>query len=247
MAQEDVPPRPPEPMETDGPDQTEASSVIPARTVQVETGVVYTVEKTAGLRTFALAYPSTLIRIGLLPNLEARLIGEYVEEHHSPDSAADLKSTRGLGPVAIGTKIYICEEKGLRPETAFLGHLTLSSGSHHYRPNFTSSQFRFSFGHTLSEKLSLGYNFGYEWNGVTPEGAGIYTLVLGYAFTGKWSVYTELFGEKPENDHFAHSAAGGIKYLLAHNWQLDISGAHALNENAPDYYLAFGLRFRLPY
>ncbi|RYZ14321.1 MAG: transporter, partial [Sphingobacteriales bacterium] len=158
-----------------------------------------------------------------------------------------VNKTKGMAPVLLGTKIYVCEEKSLRPEISFIGHITLPTGSSNFRPAYTAPDFRFAFANTLSDKIDVGYNLGYEWDGNSPQGQAIYTLALGFAFAKRWSTYLEVYGEKPESEPFAHNSAGGFKFLIAPNWQVDISGGLGLNSLAPEYYLASGIRLRVPY
>ena len=57
---------------TDRPDQSESASVINAGSIQIETGL--TINSSTPSNT--LHFPSTLFRLGLLPNLEIRLFNQ---------------------------------------------------------------------------------------------------------------------------------------------------------------------------
>ncbi|RNI28971.1 transporter [Rufibacter latericius] len=232
------------PLQTDRPDQTEASSVVPRGTFQFENGFQKQVTNQKGLRSEEYLYPSTLIRWGVLDRMELRLITELRQSRLNQERSR-LRAA-GLNAIAVGTKIYVTEEKGLLPEISFIGHLTLPSGSSEFRPAFVAPEIRFSLSHTLTDKLSLGYNLGYEWDGDTPTGTGIYTLALGTDFSDRWGSYIELFGEKPENLNWSHSADGGITFSPWYNIQFDFSAAIGISENAPDYYLGAGMSFRIP-
>lgn len=99
--------------------------------------------------------------------------------------------------------------------------------------------------HTLSQKFSLGYNLGAEWNGETAEPAFIYTLTTGCSISDKIGAYLEVYGFAPQFSKADHRFDGGLNFLLKENILLDISGGAGITENAPDYYMALGFSFRL--
>jgi hypothetical protein len=100
--------------------------------------------------------------------------------------------------------------------------------------------------HGLSDKVSIGYNLGAEWDGETAEPTFIYTFTTAFSLTDRLGCYIEAFGFAPQKQTARHQADGGFTYLFSDNAQLDISGGIALTENAPDYYTSLGFSFRLP-
>jgi hypothetical protein len=66
---------------TDRPDQTESSAVIPIKSLQIETGFVRAIDDSEESRHQQFAYNSTLLRYGLLKNMELRLGLVYLGEH----------------------------------------------------------------------------------------------------------------------------------------------------------------------
>ncbi|WP_210465178.1 transporter [Rufibacter roseolus] len=233
-----------QPLETDRPDQTESSSVVPLGTLQVESGFFWQVERRKGQKITDVLYPTVLLRVGLLERMELRFITEYCKSTLINDRGATSK--RGLNAMAVGTKIYITEEKGLIPEISLLGHLTLPSGSSEFRPTYVAPDFRLSLSHTLTNSLCLGYNLGYHWDGGTPEGTGIYTLSLAADISERSGAYVEVFGDKPEKGSWCHSADAGFTFSPRYNIQLDVSMAVGITSASPDYYLNAGLSFRIP-
>lgn len=230
-------------METDRPDQTEASNLVPPGWIQVETG--FSTESTPvtdyGLdeQEQVFLYPSVLVRYGLLPSWELRLQVEMQEYRYAG------QKVRGLNPIAIGSKIAICKEEGLRPEVAFIGHITLPYvGNEEFRPEFIAPDFRFSASHTLAENLALGYNFGLEWDGTSALSTGIYTLVLGTDIFSDVGMFVELFGEFPELGSSSHNIHSGFTWSPFSDLQFDTSLALGLNEAAPDYIAGAGISFR---
>lgn len=226
-----------EPIQADRPDQTETPAIVPKGMFQVETGFSY--EKEDADHSGA-AIPSVLWKYGVNDNFELRLITELASEN-SEDS-----DYFGLKPILIGCKIKMCEEDGIVPKTSFIGHIGLpNAASSEYKTEFYAPEFRFTMQHTLSEKFSLSYNLGSEWDGLVAEPTFIYTLTTGYAINKKLGSYLEVFGFAPQKDSANHNLDGGITYLINNNFMLDLSAGAGLTENAPDYYAALGFSFRI--
>jgi hypothetical protein len=100
--------------------------------------------------------------------------------------------------------------------------------------------------HTISERLSLGYNLGAEWNGDTPVPSYYYSIVFGMDVAKKAGAFLEFFGLIPEEDSGTHLIDAGLTYLIRPNLQLDTSGGIGLNEEATDFFINFGISYRLP-
>ena len=114
------------------------------------------------------------------------------------------------------------------------------------RTTYFAPSFRFTMQHTLTRKISLGYNLGVEWDGENAEPTFIYTLTSGISLSEKTGAYLELYGFAPQKDAAEHRFNGGLTYFLKPNIMFDISGGFGLTENAPKYYSSLGLSIRLP-
>lgn len=228
------------PIATDRPDQTECPFIVPKGYFQAENGFVY--EKTDA-NSHAAAYPSVLWKYGISDNFEVRLITELVSEK----AASDTKT--GLMPITVGFKVKIFEEKGILPKTSFIGHLTVPTlASKAFSADFYAPSFRFTMQHTLSDRFTLAYNLGAEWDGTTPETTLIYTVTTGCGITKKLGVYVELYGFALQNQSADHRFDGGLTYLVSNNVMMDVSGGCGLSHNAPNYFVGLGLsyRFKVP-
>lgn len=225
------------PIQADRPDQTETPAIVPQGMFQLEAGFSYQKEDA---ENSTAALPSALWKYGVNENFELRLITELENEQ------TDASSYFGLRPILIGCKIKVCEENGMVPKTSFIGHVSIPNvASSQYKADFYAPEFRFTMQHTLSDKLSLGYNLGSEWDGFTAEPTFIYTLTTGYSINEKTGAYLEVFGFAPQKDTANHSLDGGVTYLINNNFMLDLSSGFGLTENAPDYYAALGFSFRM--
>jgi hypothetical protein len=223
-------------IQTDRPDQTECPYITPKGFIQAEKGFVYEyIDKD----NKGIALPSILWKYGINKNVELRLITEV----NSMRSFG--KTTTGFVPTIIGFKTKICKEKGLVPDIGFIGHLTIpSTASKIFKTSFYAPSFRFNMQHKLSNKCTLAYNLGAEWDGETPEPTFIYTLTTGFSITEKLGAYVELYGFAPQNNMTDHRADGGFTYLITNDVMVDISGGFGITKESPDNYFALGFSYR---
>ncbi|UZO79317.1 transporter [Aquimarina sp. ERC-38] len=235
---------------TDRPDATESPTVIPIGYLQIETGAFYEENEDDILKIENITYNTTLLRYGLLKNLELRL-GWNVSKTTSTVNIEELEGSNiteqiGFTPFLTGVKIAIAEEKNGWPEIGFLGHLYLPfTASADYKPETTGADFRFSFAHTLSKKSALAYNLGAAWGDDSPEVAYQYTLSYGYSLTDTLGMYAEIYGDFPENSKANHLWDAGITYLLTEGIQLDATVGSGITEGQ-NILLSAGASIRLP-
>lgn len=231
---------------TDRPDQTESSVVVPHKSLQIETGFVMENDNDF-IDQKSYAYNTTLLRYGLLEKLELRLGLEYLGDKMDFNNSDSTYSISGLSPLYTGFKIMIAEEDGWKPEMAFLGGLVLPfTANQDFKPEYTAANMRFSFAHTLSEKLSLGYNLGVEWDGESAIPAYFYSLALGLGLTDNLGMFLESYGLVSDEGDQEHLFDAGFTYLIMPNLQLDISGGIGLNSETINNFISFGFSYRLP-
>ena len=195
---------------------------MPKGSLQVETGAFYTSFEEGDIQEEVFTYNTALLRYGLLDNLELRLGWNLEESRLSSPIDALNTSVSSLSPLLFGVKVAIVEEKGWLPEIGLIGHIFLPfTVREELRPEFTSSDFRFAFNHTLSEKSGIAYNLGAQWGNDSPEVAYVYTLAYGYGITDKLGAYVELYGDLPEDNSANHFWDAGLTYAIAPLVQLD--------------------------
>jgi len=239
---------------TDRPDQTESSVVIPPRTVQVEAGVLRTGDAEGGERTDVTAAPGTLVRYGLLSRLELRLAWTGWIEEESRGASGQSRVT-GTADPELGFKVALTPARGGRPELALLAHVSLPLGGNAVGSPRADPSVRLLATHTLSERVGLGWNLG--WEAASSEGAMgevetrgrfVYTTSLGFDLAERWGAFFEIFGDLPASDPApaAHSLDGGVTFLVAPRVQLDLAAGVGLDRDAPDRFVGFGVSFRLP-
>ena len=232
---------------TDRPDQTEASNLVPKNFLQIETGAFYETLEVNGLKGKATTFNTTLLRYGLLDNLELRVGFDFTEVKRELRGVELNDRLSGFSPLLLGVKIGIAEENGAFPEIAFIGHVNVPGfASNDFKTKSTGTDFRFSLAHTLSEKSSLGYNIGMAWGGDSTTASYLYTLAYGYSISDKVGAYFELYGDILEDSSFNHLWGAGITYLINDNIQLDISGGTGITQNVQDLFLSAGISVRIP-
>jgi hypothetical protein len=228
-------------IDTDRPDQTESAFTVPKRSFQAEFG--FGKENMEG-RNYNLVRPTFLLKYGIAKKTELRLEGNFIREylHLIPDP----KITSVLEPLEIGTKIALVEEKGLRPKTSLLFHLGLPfTGSPYDRQQHIFPSFRFSFQHSLSHTISLGYNAGAQWDGFDNTPSWLYTLSPSFDIGKRWYSYVEVFGFLKTNEAPQHALDGGLAYYITDNTKIDLSGGIGLGDNPLRSYVSLGFSFRL--
>lgn len=241
---------------TDRPDQTESATVVPPGLVQLETGALWTRDDQGRLSVDTTEAPGTLLRIGLVPKVELRLGWAGDVEEEAEISGRDIGEVSGLGDAEVGAKVHLARERGRRPRTALLVGVSVPVGDDEVSSERFDPSFRFAFAHTLTERISLGYNVGMAWSSelTAPEeretfSFGQYTAALGFGLSERWGAFVEVFGDVPVDapGGTESSVDGGFTFLVREHLQLDVSAGVGLSESAPDEFLGLGLSVRLPY
>lgn len=234
---------------TDRPDQTESSETVRPGYVQLEFGWTH-VEDNDGADVTADSFPQTLVRLGVLDNLELR----FGFDGYTWEDIDGLGADDGAGDLDIGLKWKMWEEAGWRPQTAVLAGTSVPAGQEPFSSERFDPSVRLACSHTVSERLSLGYNVAGIWSselndaGRRETDASVaYSAVLGIALSGPLGTFVEFFGQAPtDGGKPANSLDAGLTYLLADNLQVDVLGGVGVSEAADDWFIGAGLVWRLP-
>ncbi len=230
---------------TDRPDATESPSLVRKGYLQIETGGFYTESEEDGLEIKETTFNTTLLRYGLLDNLELRLGLDYRTtsfEFNGNDVGGDLK---GTSPLLLGAKIGIAPENGWMPQMALLGHLSLPfTASSDYKPENTAMDFRFAFNHTLSDRSGIAYNLGARLDADDPELKYLYTVSYGYGISDRIGTYIEIYGDFPEGSSANHLWDAGFTYLANDDLQFDVTFGSGLADGQ-NLLLSAGLSYRI--
>ena len=232
---------------TDRPKQIVSPVIVPIGSLQIETGFIYETKSDDEFNIENIIVGPTVLRYGLFESLELRLAGSYQSRNvYIKESSLD-STFAGIGSVAVGFKIFIIKEKGLRPEMAFLADMTLRQiGEERLKPTFSYPVAKIVASHTLSNKFLFGYNLGFAYNGETPDGFFVYSAVLSYNITTKLAAFIEGYGNFDHGNLPNHLIDGGLTYLIRHNFQLDLSAGTGISDNTDKYFINLGFSWRIP-
>ena len=230
---------------TDRPDLTESSSVVPLKSLQFEAGFTFASSDEDNVKVNEIGYVDALLRYGLMERMELRLGIGFAGVDTDNGGAVGSESLKGVTPVRPGIKISIADEKGWMPELALLSHLYIPFKNSEITQSNISPDIILAASHTLSSRISLGYNLGVVWFGDELHPNGTYSIAAGIGVSEKIGAFVETFG-RFNSDIFTNTIDGGFTFLVLHNLQLDVSGGLGLTDSAADYYVGAGISFRLP-
>jgi len=240
-----------EPLVTDRPDFTEASSTVGQGVAQLEFGYTYSYNNDGGESIRSNSFGEPLLRYGILAEwLEFRIALFPMDEQTTV--AGTSTSTAGTEDLYLGFKIGLTPQEGILPEMALIPQMNIPTGS----STFTSGQ------------IEPGVNWVYAWEindvlstaGSTQGNRRIddtgeaylemaQSWVVGFSLSEKLGAYTEWFALIPSGADTArteHYFNGGFSYLIGNDVQFDIRAGVGLNDAANDYFFGTGLSIRLP-
>lgn len=232
-----------EPLVTDRPDFTEASSTVGAGVAQLEFGYTYLTDKEAGTRLSEHSWGEPLLRFGLGQDwLEFRIAAFPTTQRQTGQSKKN-----GTQDLYIGTKIGLTPQEGCLPETALILQANVPTGSR----AFTSDRFEpganFIYGWEINDWLSTAgssqLNYLYDGSDRMAEFAQSWTFA--YTLTDEIGAYTEYFGLFPDGADNEQYANGGFTWVLSEDVQFDVRVGTGLNSAAADFFTGAGLSIRL--
>ena len=219
----------------DRPGASTGPSVVSKGVIQWEQGVQYDGDGAKGSFTFS----NTLFRYGLFDGVELRLSGDAF----SYNSFGSWKSA--FSGVGIGTKIHCCDEQGAVPAISVLADFQIpGTGTNGFAvENFTPSLYLL-FENTLSDNLSLGYNVGAEWDGMTPSPTTFLALGLGYSITEDLGCFVESYNYFAKVGN-AYCADFGLNYMVARKVQVDVAANLDLCDPSQCWSVSLGVAWQI--
>ncbi len=235
-----------EPLVTDRPDFTEASSTVGKGVAQLEIGYTFTSDDSGGTKTRSHSFPEPLLRYGILQDwLELRVAWNYNEEQTNGVTAS------GADDLYLGFKIGLTPQQGVLPEMALIPQMTTPTGAGAFTANEVLPGANLIYGWEINDFLSTAGST--QFNRSIDDGTGnAYTewaqsWTVAYTITDEFGAYTEWFALFPHSADTArpeHYFNGGFTYLLSDDVQWDIRAGKGLNGAADDYFVGTGVSLR---
>lgn len=222
---------------TDRPDQTESAIVVPKGSLQIETGLVYETSNDEAIKNFA--GPSTLLRYGISNIFELRMFNQY--ESNRIDLEGSKIKIKGLSDLEFGLKIQLLKKGNTNTDIAFLSHVVLPTAKDELSNMKTGTINRLCVSNQLTSNIALGYNIGYQYLNETD--AFTHSITLAFPVIKIFGMYIENYGTLLEGGHFENNFDLGVTYLLADNFQLDLSYGFGLNNDMN--YISTGLSWNI--
>lgn len=227
-----------EPLITDRPGQgTDAPYVINPGDIQIEMGFLY--QDDSDIDQQVILYPNTLVRVGVLERLELRASANLFQQ--------GPRENAYLSPITLGAKIDVAENKGLIPKTAVIMNFTLPrEGPEEVMNMATQPEIRLLMSHGITSNLSITTNLSAAWVNLEESVSfplHAYAASFDLGVTEYIATFAEIYGfwSRAESSHLFN--LGGTVLLLP-DLQLDLSGGVGLTDNAPDYFVSFGVSVR---
>ena len=251
--EDDDKPKKPEPIVSDRPDFTEASSTVGKDHIQVEAGYSFVRDRSAGVTTQMHSYPEALFRVGMFADwFEWRIATNYGSQRIS-HAATPVETLTGGQDLYVGSKIALTEQSNALPETAVIFQATLPTGRRGFTAGRIQPGINYLFGwEVIPDSISLGGSF--QGNATRDDDGHSYltlanSVTVGYTLTEKLSAYTEAFAFYP---HGATAAGvgpeyyfnAGFAYKVSDDFQLDIRAGVGLNKRADDFFTGAGFAYR---
>ncbi|NIA29073.1 MAG: hypothetical protein GWP06_04060 [Actinobacteria bacterium] len=221
---------------TDRPDYTESAITVPARSVQLETGLEYVTEN----NTVSTTFPNSLFRIGLHRSVELRI-------GFTGWTWAKLSDERDLyfNDMIVESKIQLTDKKADVPVAIILaatipvGDDAVSTGGSDYGMKFAGSC-------DLSENTDLGINAGIYsvFDGMNRQLMAIASISYGISLNQSVGIFFETFAEMPQKEIWTPVFDSGLTFSLTRLSQLDLYAGIGLNSVAPDLIIGTGYSIR---
>ncbi|MFA3782544.1 transporter [Melioribacteraceae bacterium 4301-Me] len=233
-------------LNTDRPDKTDSPVALSSGFVQLESGFSYEfseLEKT-NYKSETFFIPSSLLRVGLIKNLELRIAGLY--QVNKPTVSGQKLNINGFSDINIGAKIQFLTESYPIPASAFIIGLKLPIGSPELKPNTVEPEIIFAIARSIGKNASSSINIGVNWSNNFDLLSYAFSYSFNYSLFSDLVFFVEYYGNWVHKFNPLHNVDGGIYYLILQNFQLDISAGGKVNRDENYWFVSSGFTVRLP-
>jgi hypothetical protein len=237
-----------EPLASDRPDFTEASSTVGRGVSQIEMGYTFSYDDDGtGSRLESHSYPEILFRQGFVWDwLELRFGTNFASETQRISAAPFSLTDQGAEDLYAGVKLGLTPQQGVFPEMSLVPQMSVPVGS------------VFSAGQILP---GVNWLYGWDVNDFISMGASTQVNVaiddlsddeylefaqswtIGYSLLENVSAYTEWFMITPagaESARTEHYVDGGLTYRWSNNLQFDVRAGKGISAASTDVFTGAG-------
>ena len=239
-----------EPLASDRPDFTEASSTVGKGLTQLEIGYTFIHDRAGTTETQQHSYPEALFRIGMFADWFEWRIAYNNGSQGVTVGGVPFTSETGAEDLYLGVKLMLTEQDGILPEMSLMPQMTVPTGVDAFSDDLTLPGVNWLYGWDIVEFLSTAGSTQIN-KAVDDDGTVYYEIAqswtIGYTFTEHWGGYTEVFALFPSGASTAlpeYYFDGGFIFPITNNLQFDVRAGIGLNEPADDYFTGAGMVVR---
>ena len=210
------------PINTDRPDQSDGTYVLPQNNFQVEEGIQIAQSDFQN---------NLMLRYGVTKSTEARLLLDY----------AQMDGSNGIMPLGFSVKQRLLKSNKIIPAITLVGYIrTGKFASNDFKTSENLIDIKLAFQNDVSERLSLSYNIGTStaFNNLNC------TFNIGYSPTNKIATFLEYFSGFEKDQLPSNNLDAGILYLITDRLQLDVAFGSSIQLIKEDDFLTTGFSYR---
>lgn len=247
------------PLATDRPGFSNTAFLVPRGHAHLELGHIYSYDQEKRSETQNHLVPGTSLRVGLLDEFELRVgwSGMSLTESKFPDESSrtgrhfkNHQHDDGATDMSVGFKSPILKHSDTNhlPNVSIVPSLSIPTGTNNKTTGDVDPTFQVAWNYPFTDQFVL-YGVGSiasisDTEGRFAQATG--SLAGSYTINDRWSVFVEYFGIYPNTRETdcQHNINGGPVLLINDNIQLDLAVGMGLNEEAPDFFVNWGLSIR---
>uniref|UniRef100_UPI0040478154 transporter n=1 Tax=Polaribacter sp. TaxID=1920175 RepID=UPI0040478154 len=169
---------------TDRPDQTESATLVGLKSLQLESGILFSFANESFGNIVRQLVHSILLRYGFSKKIELRLY----QEHETNRFDLQNQAISGLKNLQIGLKLLLFQKHESPTEITIISHVIVPTGSKKIDQNTFGIINKLAFSHRIGEQLNISYNLGYDFRGKNSS-KGTYALAFGIKLSDAFGMY----------------------------------------------------------
>ena len=182
--------------------------------------------------------PVALFRTGISKRTELRISSRQIAEK------TDRGSFNGISSLSTGIKMHVIKQNKRIPETDILTNVILPIGYTSGAKNI-GYEVLLLFQNDYYPNTAINYNIGYLWDFNLNKPMFSASFCFNYLPTQRVGLFVEYFSYIPNGWPGEHGVDGGLTYLLAPKFQVDLSTGISRLDNQNNFFISSGFSFRL--